>query len=81
MDTNQKNDVEKENKNQEVRRALVSLKKLNDVVSKLPSPADYNGRSITIIVGTVNMKFEKIRFMGSDGKSEFRWSYSSRIVI
>ncbi len=68
-------------KSGEVRRALVSLKKLNEVSGKLPSPSEFEGRSTTVKVGSVNMKFEKIRFIGSDGKSEFRWSYSSRIVI
>ncbi len=68
-------------KSGEVRRALVSLKKLNEVAGKLPSPAEFEDRSTTVKVGSVNMKFEKIRFIGSDGKAEFRWSYSSRIVI
>lgn len=69
------------NKNGEVRRALVSLKKLNEIAVSLPSPSEFDGRSTTVKVGSVNMKFEKIRFMGAGGKSEFRWSYSSRIVI
>ncbi|MBR4596877.1 MAG: hypothetical protein IKO42_00555 [Opitutales bacterium] len=65
----------------EARRALISLKKLGEIAETLPDPGTYIDRSFFTKSGSVELKFERIKYVGADGKAEYRWSYCSRIVV
>ena len=65
----------------EAMKVLVSLKKLGEIAEDLPDPDTYKERSFFAVSGSAKLKFERIKYIGADGKSEYRWSYSSRIVI
>ena len=65
----------------EGRRALVSLKRLGEIVKDLPNPNTCSERSYLINSGSVELKFERIKYIDSKGAEAFRWSYCSRIVI
>ncbi|MBO7521351.1 MAG: hypothetical protein J6T16_03830 [Opitutales bacterium] len=62
-------------------KVLVSLKKLGEIAESLPDPKICKERSFFAKSGSANLKFERIKYIGADGKSEYRWSYCSRIVI
>lgn len=65
----------------EGRRALVSLKRLGEIAKDLPNPNTCGERSYLVKSGSVELKFERIKYIDSKGGEAFRWSYCSRIVI
>ncbi len=63
------------------KKALVSLRKLSEIVKDLPDPETCHERSVERKCGALMLKFEKIIYRNSEGKHEQRWSYNARIVV